>query len=576
MKRGPPASEGLRVYEDNMLPVIFALAQKGNTLYAGTGGDLFYSTDGGDSWQQLTHFQRDRGILGVAIIGDTLYIGRVTEESIFFSNDNGKSWTQIDGGLTGRLGPSLIASGTTLFAQMPRHVFRLKAGEKSWTKLAIEDPWKKAPAESDIAAFAVSGEVVYAATADGELFRSTDMGSWWKSIKHEAMHDFDGGLAALGNTVFYIGSNSANGRVFHSTDAGNSWTMYNSNLTNQSILSITVLSEKVLYVGTSNGVFRSRDGGESWTKINTGIVNTQIENLVFFRNALYTVTDDGIVKSADGGNSWVPVNQGLIASDGGTLTVSGGKLYAATNETNVRWNPSTAGVYRLTDDGNSWLPIQTKMQSAKDRLYTVDRLIVSGETFYVVGQMGQGTRLYRWRVGEDLWTQLRTQDFLSWGTLAVSGKTVYISAVRGKLFRSVDEGDTWTDMSQCLPNWELQSKRGFREGGYDLAFVGGTIYVDSTYDGVFRSTDGGETWTPIIDGLPSGVVDIQLVDGTTLYGTDDLEIFRLTHGSDSWELVASMQPMYVPSMYITALALDGTTLYIGTEAEGVFRLSLDD
>ena len=342
---------------------------------------------------------------------------------------------------------------------------------------------------------------------------------------------------------------------------------------NQTILSIAVLSEKTVYVGTDDGVFRSTDGGESWTQTNTGIINTYIENLVFFRNALYTVTGDGIVKSADGGNSWVPVNQGLIASEG-TLTVSGGKLYAATNETNVRWNPSTAGVYRLTDDGNSWLPIQTKMQSAKDRLYTVDRLIVSGETFYVVGQMGQGTRLYRWRVGEDLWTDLGLKD-LQWGTLAVSGITVYVSAGNGKLLRSVDEGDSWTDVSQRLPNWELQSKRGFREGGYDLTFVGGTIYA-GTRDGVFRSTDGGETWTPSGDGLPDGVVNIQLVDGTTLYGTNYLGVFRLTHGSDSWEKLASMQSMYVPSSYIISLAYDGTTFYMGTEAEGVFRLSLDD
>ena len=60
-----PTSEGLRIYENNMLlPTIHALAQKGNTLYAGTSGDLFYSTNGGDSWQRLTHFQRDRGISG--------------------------------------------------------------------------------------------------------------------------------------------------------------------------------------------------------------------------------------------------------------------------------------------------------------------------------------------------------------------------------------------------------------------------------------------------------------------------------------------------------------------------------
>ena len=549
-----PASEGLRVYENNMLPVIFVLAQKGNTLYAGTNGNIFYSIDSGDSWQPLAHFQDEIGISGIAFIGDTIYIGRHTEESVFFSNDNGRSWTQIDGGLTGRGGPSLFAIGTTLFAKTQRQLFRLKAGEDSWTKLtAVSDVSEK------IVSFAISENNLYAATADGGLFRSTDMGNSWNSIKPKTMQHFSGELAALGNTLFYIGSNSANGRVFRSTDAGNSLMMFNSNLTNQSILSITVLSEKILYVGTSSGVFRSRDGGESWTKINTGIVNTQIENLVFFRNALYTVTDDGIVKSADGGNSWVPVNEGLVASEGGLLTVSGGKLYVTTNEL----KPSTSGIYRLADDGNSWIPIQTNMESSNNRIYVVNQLAISGETFYVVTQIAGARRLYRWRAGEDLWTQLRTQDFLSWGTLAVSGKTVYISAVRGKLFRSVDEGDTWTEVSQNLPNWDQEI------GAYDLAFIGETIYAKAGSGGG-RSTDGGETWTSIVAGLPGGYIEIQIVDGTTIYGTSSHGIFRLTHGSDSWERVAPTQRM------IRSLALDGTTFYIGTQAEGVFRLSLEE
>ena len=549
-----PASEGLRVYENNMLPVIFVLAQKGNTLYAGTNGNLFYSIDSGDSWQQLAHFQDEIGISGIAFIGDMIYIGRHTEKSVFFSNDNGRSWTQIDSGLTGRGGRSLFAIGRTLFAKTQRQLFRLKAGEDSWTKLtAVSDVSEK------IVSFAISENNLYAATADGGLFRSTDMGNSWNSIKPKTMQRFSGELAAVGNTFFYIGSNSANGRVFRSTDAGNSLMMFNSNLTNQSILSITVLSEKILYVGTLSGVFRSRDGGESWTKINTGIVNTQIENLVFFRNALYTMTDDGIVKSADGGNSWVPVNEGLVASEGGLLTVSGGKLYVATNEL----KPSTSGIYRLADDKNSWMPIQTNMQSSNNRIYVVNQLAISGETFYVVTQIAGARRLYRWRVGEDLWTQLRTKDFLSWGTLAVSGKTVYISAVRGKLFRSVDEGDTWTEVSQNLPNWDQEI------GAYDLAFIGETIYAKAGSGGG-RSTDGGETWTSIVAGLPGGYIEIQIVDGTTIYGTSSHGIFRLTHGSDSWELIAPTQ------RDVRSLAFDGTTFYIGTQAEGVFRLSLEE
>ena len=558
-------SEGLRVYENNMLPVIFALTQKGNTLYAGTGGDVFCSTDGGDLWQQLTHFQHEWGISGVTIIDDRLYIGRYSQESVFVSTDNGKSWTQIDSGLTARGGPRLFASGTTLFAQMRRHVFRLEAGENSWTELIIKDPWKKKAVESDITKFVVSGEMVYAATADGNLFRSTDMGGWWESIKHPMMHDLDGKLAALGNTVCYIGSGSTDGRVFRSTDAGNSWTMYNSNLTNQEILSITALSEKTLYVGTDNGVFCSRDGGESWTETNTGIINTHIEDLVFFRNALYATTDDGIVKSADDGNSWIPVNEGLVASEGGMLTVSRGKLYIATNETNYGLNSSTSGIYSLAGAGNSWIPVQTNMQSANNRIYVVNQVAISGETFYIVGQMGGKEWLYRWRVGEDLWTPLRPQqDLFGWGALAVSGRTVYISTVRGKLFRSVDEGETWTDVSQNLPNWDREI------GTYDLAFVGETIYAKAGSGGGY-STDGGETWTPIVvAGLPGGYIEMQLVDGKTLYGTSPHGVFRLTHGSDSWEHIAPTQRA------VTSLAYDSATFYIGTEAEGVFRLSLDE
>ena len=64
------ASKGLRRYQDTtfyIFPGVSAFTQKGSTLYAGTNGDLFYSTDSGDLWQQLTHFQRDWGISGVVI-----------------------------------------------------------------------------------------------------------------------------------------------------------------------------------------------------------------------------------------------------------------------------------------------------------------------------------------------------------------------------------------------------------------------------------------------------------------------------------------------------------------------------
>ena len=274
-KTWAPANEGLRVYVDKMLPSIFAFAQKENILYAGTGGDLFYSINGGGSWQQMTRLE-DPGITAVAFINDALYIGR-PDKGIFRSDDDGESWIPINDGLAYRDIQRLIVSGSTLFAKTPNGVFRLKAGENSWTKLVIVDAWKLNTAESDITGFTVSGEIIYAATGDGDLLRSRDMGDWWASIKpKKAIQRLDGELAAVGNTIFHIGSGSADGRVYRSNDAGSSWRMFNTSLINQTTQSITVLSEKTLYLGASDGVFRSTDGAESWTKINHPVSSIHI------------------------------------------------------------------------------------------------------------------------------------------------------------------------------------------------------------------------------------------------------------------------------------------------------------
>ncbi len=578
------ASKGL----GDMPPAIRSFAQKKDTLYTATDRGLFYLTDQDVSWQQLT----DRGISGVAIIGDTLYIGR-PGRGVFFSNDNGKSWTQFDSGLTDRGVSSLFASGTTLFAQMRYHVFRLKAGENSWTKLTIKDSSKKTPL-SQILRFAVSDEIAYAVTADGGLFRSTDMGDSWQSIKPKPMQGFDGELAVLENTIFYIDSGSVDGKVFRSTDAGNKWTTFNTDLTNQKILSIATLSDKTLCVGTYNGIFRSTNGGELWTKVTPGVTDTSCEDLVFFKNALYAVTGDGVVKSVDAGISWVLVNDGLIAKAGAELAGSkglllwagaklagsGDQLYAAICESNTsRWNPATSGIYCLTENENSWLPIRMNMSPFNDGIDIIDRLAISGKTFYVIAH----NRAYRWRVGEALWTVLAPRVWHERG-FAVSGRTVWVQGEDGKIIRSLDEGDTWMDVSQ-LPksNVEVQPKRSTSLYRFDpqtdspifkldLEFLGKTICATSHYhNGVFILMDDDKTWRSMADGLPDGRITIQFVDGKTIFGTNSHGIFRLTRGSDSWKWKKVAPIQYT----IRSLAFDGTTLYAITNSEGVFRISPD-
>ena len=79
-----------------------------------------------------------------------------------------------------------------------------------------------------------------------------------------------------------------------------------------------------------------------------------------------------------------------------------------------------------------------------ERLISVDELVISGDTFYAIAQIGEGHRLFRWRKGEHYWTSISPDvephliDFnTSWKNLAVSGKN--------NLFRSRWKSDVFKE-----------------------------------------------------------------------------------------------------------------------------------
>src|ERR1700740_1992849 len=98
-----------------------------------------------------------------------------------------------------------------------------------------------------------------------------------------------------------------------------------------------------------------------------------------------------------------------------------------------------------------------------------------------------------------------------------------------------------------------------------------TLYA-GTDGGVFKSTTGGSSWSPVNTGLPSNTyvyaLAIDPTTPTTLYAAMK-GVFKSTNGGSSWSAVNAG----LPSTPIFALALDPTTpttLYAGTGG-GVFK-----
>ena len=101
---------------------------------------------------------------------------------------------------------------------------------------------------------------------------------------------------------------TASGGVFKSTNGGASWSAANSGLASTGVaaLAIDPSSTATLYAagGDEGGVFKSTDGGARWAAINSGLSATSTRALAIDPSTpttLYVGTDVGVFKSTDGG-----------------------------------------------------------------------------------------------------------------------------------------------------------------------------------------------------------------------------------------------------------------------------------
>ena len=100
--------------------------------------------------------------------------------------------------------------------------------------------------------------------------------------------------------------------------------------------------------------------------------------------------------------------------------------------------------------------------------------------------------LFKWKLGDPEWTStgliednpLYYNKSVEMFKLAVSGETVYAGKWDGKLFQSLDEGESWRDVTPTLPLRFTHFK--------DIVFAGASVYV-ATDNGVIASQTG-ENW----------------------------------------------------------------------------------
>ncbi len=589
------------------------MAERDGTLYLLTSNELLVSVDEGKTWNSLG--ERPEGRARALIITDTaIYL--VLQTEVFRSEDVGNQWHPIGKDLQTDNVPEgvnpvfriwdALAVDNTLFVGTSQGLFQ------------FTDDWKKLPVPTShgIKSLAVANDRLYVGTIaspphgpHAAVFYSTDLGDSWTDITPNT-HEHPVKIIAavevvlVGNTLMLMGS----GGVLRSDDGGETWIDPGGDRSAYGPFPITAavylvaLDENTLYRAYHAGIARSTDGGITLHPLMTGMVNSHVPSLVTVNNLLYAITPEETLKSADGGESWESISISLNTNENASLEAETAKV-ATTNGVLYASNSELDGVtlLRLSDAGDVFLPVQGVPDFEEDTLHKewwnkrmearkkgedvnkVQEQRKADQHRIIEEWMTNGTftgaddtvfmeyrhKLYRWRRGETAWHDTDLEDIEGISpiegkgfTLAASGNTVYAGKREGNLFLSVDDGDTWRDVTENL---------AFPFGYFkEILFARSTAYV-STDMGVMRSNDG-EAWYVVTDIDENRLImDRIVVDGASAYGVCDSGVYQVDHQTNAWKQITPELPHTA-----TSFAIDGDTFYIGTKQNGVLRFQRDD
>jgi photosystem II stability/assembly factor-like uncharacterized protein len=513
-----------------------------NVVYAGTLNGPFKSVDGGDTWAQIRGNEPDRlpRVFATAVAvspNGVVYIG--TQTSGFFrSEDGGESWIPGNTGLenTRYLSPVVVdptPPHSTLFLVSRGgslgwgRLFRSDDGGQSWQEAHGTDSTVLPPTVVDLVFHA---GMLYAASRDG-VFKTADGGVTWHTANgawpNTVNQSFPRAIAASGDDALFLGTGL--GGVYRSDDQGDTWQRVNgtspdnfpySSLSRYWIRALAVDAHGTLYVGGSDGMYTGVNGGEAWSRAILPYEQTLIEAVAPDPEASDRLIAGGYpgaaIRSTDSGATWAESNTGIRAS--GVSRIPNDLATPARSFT-------VSTLAKTPDAGESWEQYAHGLPSSDhfDLAIWPGQAADSPSRFYIVADSWV-TGIYGRDDGDSAWTPLTppvelddgarltavdvdptNRDLVFVGQYGFPGWVSW-GDLPGGLFRSMDGGSSWTAV------YVPESPQYPDPGSLDIyqpndiavdprnprRIYATAIWVESDYVTwgwhVLRSTDGGETW----------------------------------------------------------------------------------
>ncbi len=437
---------------DNQIYSLAIDPTNSQVLYAGGNGTVYKSQSGGLTWSALySAYSHITSIVIDPNNTNNLFVG--TLSGCYKSIDKGSNWNLMNNGLTNTKVHSLVMSpsnASILFAGTEAGLFKSITGGSSWTVNFT------AQGQTTITTICVSptnANKVYAGFDGDGIYETSDNGSNWQAA--------NAGLSNLNIWKIVADPHHANilyagtevGGVYKTTDSGTTWALMKQ-MQNVYTLAVDNSNTDIIYAGTyGNGVYKSQDGGKTWGQYNNGLSNTQVWDIAIDpsnTSVLYVATQGGIFKSADGASSWVPAYSPLLE---GCYSVA----IDPNNSNMVFLGSGTYDDYvkKSTDGGSTW---SSSGGGFNYEVIFALKVIPGNPTtvyaggFYSFGFGGTNSGLYSLPYGSSNWTK----DIDNFYTSEVAynpnnPSEIYSSSFNAGIYRSTDGGNSWNSISNSLP-----------------------------------------------------------------------------------------------------------------------------